>query len=748
MGKYQADPLKLCIFAAKFLFNYRKTNSVIMKNFLLRIALVGLMMGSIVFAQEAKKSDEGMWLPMKVTEMNGEDMKAKGLEIEPSDVYSEEKASVKDAIVRMGGGFCTGEVISREGLVLTNHHCGYDAIATLSSEENDYLTDGFWAMSNKEELPVEGLFVSFLVHSEDVTDEVNEDGEAAIERIKKRFNEDGKYDVTIKSVFHGAEHYVYVYKNYTDIRMVGAPPSSIGKYGGDTDNWMWPRHTGDFSLFRIYADANNEPAEYSTSNVPYKPKHFLPISIAGVQENDYAMILGYPGSTNRYLSSSAVNLALTQSNGNGIKLMGQKLESMKAAMKADDAVRIALASDYASLSNYWKYLIGQSTMLERYDIVGVKKQEEKAFQEWVMADDNRKKEYGDVLSQIDKLHDENKVVDHFFSYFNFGLFASTAMSNGIGYFRIMRGVNDDEALAKNAEKMKDQVKPDLSNYYYDLDKEIFVKSMMSFYKDVPVELQPASLQAIVKPSQAANQATFEKKFKKWADKAFAKSVITSEKAANEFFENPQMATLEEDPLLPILMETIAIYQGEIGPKKNAFDGKVEELRKTYIKGMREMKAGKMFYPDANSTMRVTYGKVSPYNHPEDGLIYDFKTTLDGGMAKEDPTSDEFIVPAKLKELWEKKDYGEYAENGKLPVNFLSTTDITGGNSGSPVINGRGELIGCAFDGNWEAMASDIYVFPDVTRTISVDARYILFIIDKFAGAGHLLEEMDIRKGTK
>ncbi len=719
-----------------------------MKNLFLRIAMTGLLVGQLVFAQETKKSDEGMWLPMKVTEMNGADMKAKGLEIDPSDVYNETKASVKDAIVRMGGGFCTGEVISREGLVLTNHHCGYDAIAELSSEEHDYLTDGFWAMSKKEELPVEGLYVSFLVHSEDVTDQVNEDGEAAIERLEKEFGQDGKFEVTVKSVFHGSEHYLYVYKNYTDVRLVGAPPSSIGKFGGDTDNWMWPRHTGDFSIFRIYAGADNEPAEYSASNQPYKPKHFLPISIAGVEENDYAMILGYPGSTNRYLTSSAVDLALNQTNGDRIKLMGQKLESMKKAMKADAAVRIDLASDYASLSNYWKYLIGQSTMLERYDIVGVKKQEEKAFMDWVNQDESRKSKYGTVLKQIDDLHKGYVEADRFFSYLNFGFFGAEAITNGMGFYRMMRGSADDEALAKAASERKDRVMPDFENYYYELDKEIFTKELLSFYQDIPAELMPASLKAVPTHKKAKKGKNTEEKFQMWADWAFANSVVTNKEKAEAFFAKPKMKTLEADPILTVLNEGITIYQQNVMASSMQFQGQIEELRKTYIQGMREMKDGKMFYPDANSTMRVTYGKVSPY-FPKDGVFYTHKTTLDGVMEKEDPThgeNDEFYVPGKLKELWKDKDFGRYAEDGKLPVNFLSTTDITGGNSGSPVINGRGELIGCAFDGNWEAMASDIYVFPEVTRTISVDARYILFIIDKFAGAGHLLEEMDIRGG--
>jgi hypothetical protein len=726
-----------------------------MKKLIAHLLLAGMLFGQVLLAQEAKESDEGMWLPMKLQEINADDMKAKGLELDVTEVYSEDKPSVKDAIVRMGRGFCTGEVISREGLVLTNHHCGYSSIAELSTEENDYLTDGFWAMSNGEELPVPGLTVSFLVHSEDVTQQVNEaeNPQAVIGELEEKHSEEGKYEATVKSVYHGSEHYLYVYKTYRDVRFVGAPPSSIGKYGGDTDNWMWPRHTGDFSLFRIYAGSDNEPADYSEDNKPYKPKHFLPVSLAGVEKDDYAMILGYPGSTSRYLTSSAVDLALKQTNGDRIKLMGQRLESMKKAMNADDAVRIELASSYASLANYWKYLIGQSTMLKRYDIVSVKEQQEEAFQKWAEADPDRNKKYGEVLAQIDELHKGYESADRFISYLNFGVFGVSAMTDGIGYYRLLRGLGDDpedkkddkEAQAKLEETLpeaREKLETDWETFYADMDKEVMVKTLLAFYEGIPESQHPEEVANILSHKQAKKGATTADKFRMWTDWAYENSFITNEAMAQEFFEKPSLKTLKADPFVKLVQSTLKVYQGAIQRDAGQFQFQIEGLRKTYIQGMREMNPDKMFYPDANSTMRVTYGKVVPYI-PKDGVFYDYKTTLDGVMEKEDPTNDEFIVPSKLKELWEDKDYGRYAEDGDLPVNFLSTTDITGGNSGSPVINGRGELIGCAFDGNWEAMASDIYVFPDVTRTISVDSRYILFIIDKFAGASHLLDEMEI-----
>jgi len=414
-------------------------------------------------------------------------------------------------------------------------------------------------------------------------------------------------------------------------------------------------------------------------------------------------------------------------------------------------VRIDLASSYASLANYWKYLIGQSTMLERYDIVGVKQQEEKAFAQWVSEDESRKSTYGDVLNQIDELHKGYVEADRFSSYLNFGVFGSTAMTNGIGLFRLMSGIDEDtkdDELAEKVEERKDKLMPDMKGFYVDMEKEILSKSLLATYEDLPEGMVSEALRAIPDHKSAKKGTSLEEKFNLWGDWAFDASMVTNKEKADAFLAKPKVKTLQADPIVTILTETIALFRGQAMAASMQFNGQMEGLRKVYIRGMREMKDGKMFYPDANSTMRVTYGKVSPY-YPKDGVFYTHLTTLEGVMEKENPEhkpTEEFYVPKKLKELFQAKDYGRYAEDGKLPVNFLSTTDITGGNSGSPVINGRGELIGCAFDGNWEAMASDIYVFPEVTRTISVDARYILFIIDKFAGAGHLLEEMDIRGG--
>lgn len=723
-----------------------------MKKLLSCIVLAGLIFTQ-AFAQEAKKSNTGMWLPLKVGELNIEDMKALGLELDAAEVYNEDSPSIKDAVVRMGGGFCTGEFISGEGLILTNHHCGYDAIAELSSEEHDYLTDGFWAMNRGEELPVDGLTISLLVSSKDVTGDVagaGDNKQAVIQGLEDEASENGKYEATVKSMFHGSEYYLFVYKTYRDVRLVGAPPSSIGKYGGDTDNWMWPRHTGDFSMFRVYADANNEPADYSDANVPFTPKHFFPISTNGVEKDDYSMVLGYPGTTTRYLTSSDINLALDQTNGDRIKLMGQKLETMKKAMKADDAVRIELASDYASTSNYWKYLIGQTTMLKRYDIPSLKASEEDKFQRWADATTARRDKYSHVLADMDELNADYVATDRFMSYLNFAVLAPSGMLNGLGYYRMFTGADKDdkESVPTMAAAMKDQIESGWEGFYYDMDKEIFTKAFTALLEDIPADQLPEEVNNILTHKKAKKGKTVAEKVSMWADYAYDKSIVTNREAADDFFAKPSYKTLENDLLVNLLAGTIGYYRSEVAMKAGVHGQKMGALRKAYLQGLREMNDDKHYYPDANSTMRVTYGTIVPYE-PKDGVYYDFKTSLDGVFEKEDPTSDEFTVPGKLKELWKEKDYGNYADkDGNLPVNFLSTNDITGGNSGSPVLNSKGELIGCAFDGNWEAMASDIHVFPEVTRTISVDARYILFIVDKFAGASHLLEEMNIVGETR
>lgn len=718
--------------------------------------LIAIFLPLISFAQQ--RNTEGMWIPMNVKDMNYGDMKKSGFALGPDDVYSTDQQSLKDVVVRLNGGSCTAEVISGSGLLLTNHHCAYDAVASLSSVQSDFLTDGFWAKNGKDELPIPGAFVSFLVRMENVTDQVLGKDKSVtdpteIEQKKQQIAEKAKegtdYTVEVKEYFAGNEYYMLVYENFNDIRLVGAPPSSIGKYGGDTDNWMWPRHTGDFSLLRVYANKDNKAtAAYSEDNIPYKPKKFLPISLNGVKEGDYAMVMGYPGSTDRYLTSDQIQFALDQTNGDRYHLMDQKLKIWKKYMDKNDTIRIGLASDYASLANYWKYIEGQTTMLKRYDIAGVKRKEEAAFKNWAMD----KSEYKSVLDEISKLHVGYNNTDKFVSYLNFGLFGSQAAVISANFMRMQFAMESDPANKeigkKAAEKAKGRVTEQFASLYPKVDKDVMTASLISFYNDIPKDMHPKELTAILASKVAKKGKTNEDKIRMWVEDAFKKSIATDKKRAEAFMANPDIKVLQADPIVSLITGSVKHFRGTVAPRYAAFDEAITGYSKTYIKGLREMHPDKKFYPDANSTMRVTYGKVASYR-PRDGMFYDYYTTFDGVIEKEDNTSDEFTVPKKLHELWEKKDYGQYAlPNGQLPVCFLTTNDITGGNSGSPVMNANGELIGCAFDGNWEAMAGDIYVFPNLNRTICVDIRYVLFIIEKYAGATNIISELDIRKSRK
>lgn len=758
-----------------------------------RIALFVAIIASAATLQAQKplENHEGMWLPFKAAELNYTDMQALGFELPADKVYNEEAPSLEDAIVKLNGGSCTSEMVSGQGLMLTNHHCAYDAVATLSSEADDYLTDGFWAMNRGEELPIPGSTAGFLIHSEDVTAKVlGEDGvaapeeiEAAIQEIVKEATTDNGYDAEVKEVFHGLEYQLFVYEIYRDVRLVGAPPSAIGKFGGDTDNWMWPRHTGDFAVLRVYAGSDNMPADYSADNKPYEPRHFLPISIKGVEENDYAMVMGYPGSTSRYLSAAAVDMALEQSNLDKMQLFGQTTSIMKEAMDQSDKIRIALASNYASLMNYYKYLIGQTTMMKRYDVVEEKRQEEKVFVNWANENEERAMAYGTVLQEIGELQANNKEVDRFMSYLNFSALAADASKNSyfqLNPFRRTLSTEGKPGLAEMVTGMKEGLDETFESYFYDVDKEIFKAAAISYYENIPADLHPAIFMEILAdpivaevveevgktltkkekrqlkkkkkemanmpppppPRPAPKPLTPQEKISEWVDNAYAKAIFTDRARFEAFLNAPSMEALEADPILQYINEIVGIYRSKVGMSQLAFETQTDNLRKSYIAGMQEMHPDKEFYPDANSTMRLTYGTVRSYE-PQDGMLFQHYTTLAGAMDKEDPNDAEFVVPAKLKSLFQAKDFGPYGKDGRLEINFLTTNDITGGNSGSPVINSKGELIGLAFDGNWEAMSSDIHVFPDLKRTICVDARYVLFVIDKFAGASHLIEEMTV-----
>lgn len=697
------------------------------------------------------KADEGMWLPMFLKRLNYVDMQKQGLQLTPEEIYSVNNSSLKDAIVRLGGGFCTGEIISDQGLMLTNHHCGFSVIQENSTKENNYLRDGFWAMKNADEIPA-GFSVSFLVKMEDVTAQIlpqlgveltegqrAEKADSIINAIEETAGTDNEYDIQVKSFYNGNEYYMFVYETFGDVRFVGAPPSSIGKYGGDTDNWMWPRHTGDFTLFRVYADADNKPTkEYSEDNKPYTPKHSLPVNIADRRAGDYSMIFGYPGSTDRYLSSYGVEMAVNISQPAIVKLRRQVLDIYEAEMAKDEQTYINYADKQASVANYWKYFKGQTAGLKRLKIYDKKKSEEDAFEAWVAKDSKRTEEYKNVITNYDQGYQELSKIILKSTYDIEAIYRIESVSLAWRSRSLLAalGTDDDEKKTKAIESTKSAAQKHFKEFSYTIDKQVFTAMMKAYSMDIPVDQQPKMFKDLV--------AKFKGDFNKMADKIYSKSIFTSAERMMDFLNKPKASTIEKDYLYQIA-KTIILedYVQNLGAQKRVIDEKLDNAGRLYLKGIREMNPKKAYAPDANSTMRVTYGSVKDY-FPRDAVYYNYYTTIEGIMEKEDPKNPEFVVPAKLKELYIKKDYGQYANSkGEMIVNFISNNDITGGNSGSPVINGRGELIGTAFDGNWEAMSGDIAFETELQRTISVDIRYTMFIIDKYAGAKHLIDEMKI-----
>ena len=701
--------------------------------------------------------DEGMWLPIFVERLNYVDMEKMGLQLTAEEIYSINNSSIKDAIVGLSQGstprgyFCTGEIVSDQGLMFTNHHCGYNFIQQHSSIQHDYLTDGFWAMSKEEELENEGLSASFLVRMADVTDSIipflsdtlteserSKEIRKITKRLKKRESEDGKFNVTVNGFFGGNEYYLFVYVVYTDVRLVGAPPSSIGKFGGDTDNWMWPRHTGDFSIFRVYTAPDGSPAEYSKENIPLKPKHHLPVSLEGIEKNEFAMIWGYPGGTERYLTSYGIKYKIDDFYPSIIDVFGKKLEIWKEDMDADKELEIQYSSKYFGISNGWKLFIGMKRGLKRLKVYDKKLSTEKKFERWVNSNSERKEEYGDVLKSIKEGYEGlSKEVKPF-------LYANLALTGGAEIIRFSQRFSQLQSLLEdkkeNAEIIKettDELKESSKDFYKDYskvtDQKIFAALLKMYHNNISEKYYPSVFEKIKKK--------FKNDFNAYAAYVYNKSVFTTPEKLNAFLDNPKLKTLEKDPVI-IASNSFNEVFGSLmaGYRSNTINIRTGD--RDFIAGLREMEPNKVFYPDANSTLRLTYGTVQDY-FAADAVHYDFVTTLAGVMEKEDPDDDEFIVDQKLKELFEKKDFGPYGQDGKMITCFLTTNDITGGNSGSPVMNGNGELIGIAFDGNWEAMSGDIAFEPNLQRCINVDIRYVLFVIDKIAGAKNLINELTI-----
>tara|TARA_Y100000589_G_scaffold50255_1_gene41878 strand:+ start:36072 stop:38393 length:2322 start_codon:yes stop_codon:yes gene_type:complete len=694
------------------------------------------------------KGDEGMWLPILINKLKNVDLEKMGLQLSPEELYSVNNNSLKDAIVSFNG-YCTGEIISDQGLLLTNHHCGYDAIQYHSSVDSDYLKNGFWAANKKSELINPDMFVDFLIKMEDVTSVVLAGTDTAsnteakiqenISNIIKLSTEGTHYWSRVNSFYGGNEYYLFVYERFEDVRLVGAPPESIGKYGGDTDNWMWPRHTGDFALFRVYSGPDGMPAKYSSENIPLKPKHHLPISLNGVNEGDFSMIFGYPGSTDRYLSSFGIEQALNLYNPTVVKIRTGILDVLDKHMNSDAAIKIKYASKKASVANYWKYYQGQSKQLKDLNVFDQKVNIEEDFKKFTNSSKKNIAKYGEVLNDIDSAY---KVMDEFILSvvcLNEGAWRGSdamrfARTSTRGLLKALEG-NDRDLILSEVEKLRKRTKEFFKDYDPKVDADLFLSTMNSYVEIAPKEQLPRAL-------------TENPDLKKWRNQIYNQSIFCSKQKMNRFLSSTinMKNRILEDPIFKAQESIIGNYLDNIMPGFRAAQSKLDDANKLFIAALMQMYPEKDFYSDANFTMRMTYGSVGGYVM-NDGQVFNFKTNLDGVIKKMNNEDPEFIVPDKLVELYNKKDYGVYEENGSVPVCFISNNDITGGNSGSPVINGQGHLIGCAFDGNWEGMSGDIAFDSKLNRTISVDAKYILFIIDKFAGATHLINEMTLVKSA-
>jgi hypothetical protein len=696
------------------------------------------------------RADEGMWLLPLIEKLNIGKMTELGLKLSAEDIYSLKKACLKDAVVRMGRGFCTGEIVSSQGLILTNHHCGYSFIQAHSSVDHDYLADGFWAMTKDQELPNPGLSVSFLLSIEDVTDQILSNlkpGMSEAERssainearqaLEKKATEGNNYMASVSSFYGGNYFYLLVYESYNDVRLVGAPPASIGKFGSDTDNWEWPRHTGDFSVFRVYSAPDGKPAPYSKENIPLKPKYWLPVSVKDLNKGDFAMILGYPGGTARYYTSYEVDELLKVTNPIIIKVRGIKQDIWMADMQSDKKINIQYASKYFGSSNGWKYSIGENNQLKNLNVIAKKQQIENQFNAWVNANADRKAKYGEALNLIKKSIEGRAEYQNARQYLNecirgcevlsfspYGNLLLTALKSG-----------DSLKIAEATKRIKDNIGDLYKDYNLPTDQKS-TKAMLKLYRaDVPLKFQPDFYTTIV-----------DKKFKgnidKFVNDMFARSVFVSEAKLTNFLNKPVLKTLEKDPVI-LTFNSINKVGQSVAAEHSKLESDLTAGQRLWIAALREMTPEKTLYPDANSTMRLTYGTIQDYD-PRDAVTYKYYTTLQGVVDKYKPGDYEFDLPQRLIDLNNKKEFGRYASSkGYMPVCFLTTNDITGGNSGSPVMNANGELIGLAFDGNWEAMSGDVAFEPALQRCIAVDIRYVLWIMDIYSGAKHLVDEMTV-----
>ncbi|MFW6257419.1 MAG: S46 family peptidase [Prolixibacteraceae bacterium] len=712
---------------------------------------LGLLLLMSVFVLGSAVADEGMWLPSLVHKLNMDEMQKMGLELSAEDIYNINGASLKDAIGALDHGSCTAELISPDGLLLTNHHCAFGEIQSHSTVEHDYLQDGFWAMNHEEELPNPGKTVSFVVRMEEVTDEVladvtedmsenerNRKINSVSGRLERQARGDTHYETYVRSFFDNNRYFLFVVETFKDVRLVGAPPQALGKFGGDTDNWMWPRHTADFALFRVYTGPDGKPAQYSEENVPYNPDYYLPVSIKGIEEGDFAMVMGFPGTTNRYKTSFGVNYTMQVTNPVRIEVREKKLGILEDYMSSSQKARIQYASKYARSSNYYKYSIGQNKGLNDLKVVVQKEALEDEFRSWVNSDKARVELYGEALDLIEEAYrdiDDDKAREYLAEAMLRGpdifMFAYRAAPL---YSLLENEKVSDERVKTVAGRIKETIDDYFKDYHAETDQMVVAELLELYAENNDRRFYPDFMKEIMDKRKPD--------FSKYAEKMFKKSIFDDKEELTEFLNDPDFKTLKKDMVFQAAKDIFDKYR-EITEITEEQNEKLAIGRRLFVAGLTEMEKEKNFYPDANSTLRLTYGKVLNYE-PRDGVIYKYYTTTDGYIEKEIPGDDEFHVPEKLKKMLLAQDFGRYmADDGNLYACFITNNDITGGNSGSPVLNGNGELIGVAFDGNWEAMSGDIAFEPELQRCINVDIRFVLWIIDKYAGATHLIEEMKI-----
>jgi hypothetical protein len=700
------------------------------------------------------KADEGIWMPQLIDALNFKDMKKNGFKLSAQQIYSINKASMKDAVAIFGGG-CTAEVISNKGLILTNHHCGFSSIAAISSIEKDYLKNGYFAMNEKEEIYCKGLNVTFIKSIEDVTTKVNKN-------IKSNFSEKQKdstiqincklleeiaesgnhYDAFIRPFFYGNEYYLFITEVFKDIRLVGTPPESIGKFGGETDNWVWPRHNADFSMFRIYSNKDNKPAEYSADNLPYKPLYSFPISLKGAENGDFTMVYGFPGKTQEYLTSYAVDLLMNQQDPIRVKLRETRLNIMEVDMKKNDTIRLMYTNRYAGVANGYKKWTGEMIGLKKSDASNKKKAFESKFLNLILNDPNKKEKYTNLLKQFEKIYSDYAPLSKQYDYFSECLWGIDGFRMANSFTNVFNELKKKQAGKENKfNSLLNDIKPILpfKNFNKETDKKLCIALLNIFIKDIEPTLRPLYLDSLIN--------VYKGNITELCDFLYNNSSFVDNSKAVLMFQDFEKKSIlyEHDPIYLLASSIFQHYQKTIIPQINYYDRQINELQKEYMQGLKETIKEKTFYPDANGTLRVAYGKVSDYEG-KDGVKFLHYTTIDGLIEKNKTGKEDFYVKERLIELYNKKDFGQYADkSGKLRTAFIGSNHTTGGNSGSPVLNAKGELIGTNFDRNWEGTMSDIMYNKDFCRNISLDIRFTLWVLDKYAGAGYLLNEMKLKK---